>query len=86
MGLVRMYQRMYLWSQCWIGAGAVINQGTPRQMMKIGDDANRVRKCGDQKLSQALYICRSACEEVTVKAVIADWRNATVTTISAALD
>ena len=25
-------------SQCWIGAGAVINQGTPRQMMKIGDD------------------------------------------------
>ena len=40
-------------------------------MMKIGDDTQiGSGKCSDQKLSQALYICRSACEEVAVKALI----------------
>ena len=28
---------VFIGSQCWIGAGAVINQGTPGQMLKIGN-------------------------------------------------
>ena len=27
---------VFIGSQCWIGAGAVINQGTPEQKLKIG--------------------------------------------------
>ena len=59
-------------SQCWIGAGAVINQGTPRQMMKIGDDTQIGSGSVVTKIVKA-PICRvpaGSCRETLIIAEV----------------